>query len=438
MLRYKLINSLIIWLFTFKVCALANISSDTLDYYNDQQLVYNDHVYDKSISSILLYKSGFNLSEPIIQLNAGETLQLEFDDFKRDPVEYYYSFTHCDASWNPTEIWSNEYIEGMSEDRIDQYEYSFNTRKPYTHYALVFPNEKMALKLSGNYVLRVFTHSDDGSEILAFTRRFLVFDPKIDIEAQVHRATTIDETDTHQEVDFVLKTERYRIDAPFQDLKICILQNSRWDNALTNLKPYMVKGDLLDYSYDNGSNQFAAANEFRHFDFRSLKYLSDKVKEIRHEDNEYHVTLWETERRVFKIYTGDEDIDGRFLLKTEDESSVETMGEYAYVHFFLPYSAPVVHGNLYVAGGFNSWQYTTENRMQYNYNRHGYEAVLYLKQGYYNYLYVLLENNAEAGDATYIEGSHYETQNSYTILVYHHERGTVYDQLIAVGNYNTR
>ncbi|MBK7173028.1 MAG: DUF5103 domain-containing protein [Bacteroidales bacterium] len=437
-LRYAHLIALIYIAGIFMCPDTVSANPDSVDYFNDQQLRYSDFVYSPSIHSILLYKSGFLLSDPIIQLNSGETLELEFDDIEGNIEEYYYSFTHCDAAWNPTEIWSNEYIDGMMEDRIEQYEFSFNTRESYTHYSLVFPNTKMSVKLSGNYIIRVFKHADDGSEQYIFTRRFMVFEPKVSLEATVKRASTIDETDTHQEIDFSIYTDAYRIDAPYQDLKVCILQNNRWDNALTTLKPFMVKGDILDYSFDNGTNQFVAGNEFRHFDLKSLKYLSDKVKEIHFENSEYHVSLWETERRIFKVYIGDEDINGRFLLKTEDESSIATMGEYAYVDFFLAYSAPLIHGNMYVGGAFNGWQYGTDNRMTYNFQRHGYEASLYLKQGYYNYNYVFLENNSVSGDISFIEGSHHETENNYTILVYHHERGTVYDQLIAVGSFNSR
>lgn len=411
---------------------------DTNDYYSDHELRYDDHVYASYIASIQLYKEGFELSDPVIQLNSGEKLQLEFDDFQGSIKEYYYSFTHCSSEWTPSDIWPNEYLEGMLDDKIETYSFSYNTLQPFTHYKAEFPNDHISFKLSGNYLLRVYTINPQGEEEFIFTRRFLVYDPKVSIEASVIRATTVEEFETNQEIDFTIQTNGYPIDSPFQDLRVIILQNNRWDNALATLKPFMLKGDILDYAYDNGSNQFPGGNEFRHFDIKSLRYLSDKVRQIDIDSGKYSVTLWDTDRRTFKVYTGESDIDGRFLLKTEDQESVETMGEYANVHFFLPYQAPLAHGSLYVAGGFNAWQYTPENRMFYNFKRHGYEAILYLKQGYYNYAYVFLPNNSTVGDMSFIEGNHFETENSYTILVYHHARGTLYDQLIAVGNYSSR
>ena len=59
-----------------------------------------------------------------------------------------------------------------------------------------------------------------------------------------------------------------------------------------------------------------------------------------------------------------------------------------------------------------------------------YECVLQLKQGYYDYEYAVMPDKDNVPDETIIEGSHYETENEYTILVYYRFLGTRYDQLI--------
>jgi len=54
-----------------------------------------------------------------------------------------------------------------------------------------------------------------------------------------------------------------------------------------------------------------------------------------------------------------------------------------------------------------------------------------LKQGFYNYQYVLVKKKKNLIiDETFIEGNHWETQNKYTIFLYLQEEGTVYDKLI--------
>ena len=77
------------------------------------------------------------------------------------------------------------------------------------------------------------------------------------------------------------------------------------------------------------------------------------------------------------------------------------------------------------------------SKMNYNYKRFGYELKLYLKQGYYNYIYVLSNDNKRGGDETIVEGNHWDTENEYSIFVYHRKIGTYYDQLIGYKKFNS-
>jgi len=415
----------------------AILVHDTTDFYSPDFVRNDNYVYQNYIQSIAISRVGFELGDPVIALNSDEKLEVGFDDLQGSFKQYYYKIQHCTADWQNSTIWVNEYMDGPEEGQIETYEASFNTRTPYTHYEFQFPNERFIIKKSGNYILKVYSHDAKGAEIVAFTRKLMVADQKVSITANVHRAGTSEDFETKQEVDFTINTNGYRIDSPYQDIKVVILQNWRWDNALTTLKPYMVRNDVLDYSFDNGTNLFDGNNEFRRFDLKSIRTLSEKVRDISFDDTMFYAKLWESEKRTYKEYATDADINGKFLLKTDDEPSVSNYGEYAMVKFFLPFDAPIVEGNLYVAGGFNCWQYNPENKMQYNFRRKGYEASILFKQGYYNYLYVMLPNNSKVGDATWIEGNHSETQNTYTILVYHRSKSELYDELIATGNFES-
>ena len=70
--------------------------------------------------------------------------------------------------------------------------------------------------------------------------------------------------------------------------------------------------------------------------------------------------------------------------------------------------------------------------MQYDENKHAYTASIYLKQGYYNYAYAFLPNGSNRGDLSLTEGSHWETENQYEIMVYLRQPGDFYDQLVAI------
>jgi hypothetical protein len=107
------------------------------------------------------------------------------------------------------------------------------------------------------------------------------------------------------------------------------------------------------------------------------------------------------------------------------------------VRFFIHFPVPLGNGSLYIFGEMTHNQFTQEGMMTYNPQKRGYETEMYLKQGFYNYMYLFLENNSLKGDVTYVEGNHFETQNEYMILVYYRQPGSVYDELIGVSVINT-
>lgn len=402
------------------------------DYFKNNFLRYEDFIYKRNIKTVLLHKEGLELSIPVIELNTGEKLKLSFDDLEGGHKTYKYRFIHCDAYWQPSDIMESEYLNGFYDDYITDYKYSYNTRQKYTHYELTFPSENMSITVSGNYVLAAFT--DESRDSLIFTKRFLVYEPKLSINPTVKRATRLEDRNYRQEIDFTITANSYRISNPYNDLKVVITQNGRWDNTLNNLKPMFVRDNFLDYNFDEG-NSFRGGNEYRRFDIKSLKYNSERIRIIQSDSltGRLAVYLKDDERRNIKVYMSDIDINGRRFIKSEDNvknSSIEA--DYVFVNFCLPYKPVRNDGDFYIMGALTDWNFNKEAKMKYNYDNQCYENVLYLKQGYYNYQYVFLENGAKQGDETVIEGSHYETENEYIIYVYHREAGTLFDKLVGV------
>jgi hypothetical protein len=152
----------------------------------------------------------------------------------------------------------------------------------------------------------------------------------------------------------------------------------------------------------------------------------------------YEIYLMPDIKRSFTVYSSMTDINGKKFIKTDEAiKNADIEGEYVYVHFTLPYTENVTEGNIYIFGAITDWHFQKEAIMKYNSAISAFEGTLYLKQGYYNYDYVLLKNNESVGDETFIEGNHYDTENDYTIYVYHKEQGTSYDKLIAVKRLNS-
>ncbi|MBC8148012.1 MAG: DUF5103 domain-containing protein, partial [Bacteroidetes bacterium] len=244
-------------------------SSDS-DYYTKNYFRYEDFTYKKNIKTVFLHKDGFELAMPVLELNSESKLKLTFDDLDGDIKTYKYTVIHCDAYWKPTDALKAEYINGFENDFIENYKYSFNTLQRFTHFELIFPSENLQLTKSGNYLLKVFI--DDNEDNVVLTRRFMISEPKLNVNATVRGATNLDDRNYKQEIDFTINTANYNISDPYESLKIVITQNGRWDNAIKGLKPKMVNGDILDYNYDD-KNVFSGGNEFRKFDFRSLRYV---------------------------------------------------------------------------------------------------------------------------------------------------------------------
>ena len=403
---------------------------------NTQTLKNENLVYRPFIKTVLFYKSGFELSSPLITLNGTDRLELSFDDINSDLKQYRCTIYHCESDWTTSsDLTESDYIKGLREVNIDQFAYSNNTIVPYTHYSMQFPTEQMRPGISGNYILKVYI--DDPSDV-AFSRRFMVAEPSpVSITGEVHQSGKISDKFSKQKVDFEIHLNGMRVGDPARELKVIITQNDRWDNAIRNLKPRFLRGDDLDYNYDE-ENTFNGGNEFRNFDMKSLKYQSERIAHINFDTGSYQVFLLDDVQRTLKNHVTDKDINGRKLIKSDDNvENSDIQADYAWVFFSLPMETPVSTGQLYLLGALTDWQINENSRLVYNPVKKAYQKALYLKQGYYNYIYVLKDFRNSIADESLIEGSHWETENEYTIFVYYRETGGLSDRLIAVQNLNS-
>ncbi|MDF2438889.1 MAG: hypothetical protein K0Q95_3265 [Bacteroidota bacterium] len=413
-----------------------SVSSDTTsdDYYSDNTLRYENYVYRPQIKSIQLYNESFELSQPILSLGATERLKLSFDDLDADLKTYSYTIIHCNANWEPSDLVPAEYIDGFADNNINDYRYSFNTLQKFTHYTAYFPNNSLRLTKSGNYLVKVYVDGDPNSLVLS--RRFMIYDNRIQIKTRVTQASIIEDRNYKQELDFTIDHSSYPIKNPYNDLHVVMTQNNRWDNQRTGFRPTFVKDNELVYDQDE-LNVFPGGNEFRYFDMKSIRFHSERIYSVKTDSAGNHVYLYTDEKRSYKRYSTYTEMNGNFYIHVQEGNNSDVEADYCFVTFFLPYDDPLVDGNLYVFGAFNDWRCNKENLMHYNKERIGYECTLYLKQGFYNYEYAFLKDGSTVADETLIEGSHYETENEYVIYVYHRQQGTFYDQLIGVKRVNS-
>lgn len=433
-MTYRLMTALLL-LITWGCTAMTPLASSPPDYWSNTQLKYEDHVYKPTVRTVQLFKEGFEMAPPIIALGSEEGLILRFDDLSPDPEYLTYAVQHCTAKWLPSDMPSGQYLTGAFTDYLPGARQSFNTLQSFLQYELRIPNQMMQITLSGNYLLKVYRGSDP--EDLVLTRRFMVYEQKVQIEASVKASRQVDLRDVAQQVDLKVRHPELPVQDPFGEISVAMLQNMRWDDLRTNFTPRFMRGTELVYDYPE-QGLFMGGNEYRNFEIKDLRFASQHVASILPGVGEqvYDVHLVAAPKRNIRVYEDLPDINGRFFIRNDFFDGDPLGADYARVHFTLPMPAPLGQ-DVYVYGAFSDWQCVPENKMTWDQDRKAYTAELLLKQGFFDYAYVTRQRDA-AADITAVDGSHFQTENDYLVLVYWSDRTQRFDRLVGMRFLNSR
>ena len=393
-----------------------------------------DATYDPNIHTVRFHPYGDQESMAIYKLNSTDRVELHFDDIETRVKSYYYTYQLCDYNWQPVNLSPFDFIKGFTQQRITNYRFSSIAYTRYIHYQAILPELNSLPTKSGNYLLKVFLDGDTSK--LVFTRALLVLDSRSSISAQVVQPFTPDTYKTHQHIKFVVNLEGLNTSNASQQVKVVVLQNSRWDNAQGNVFPTFIRNNSLEYSNEN-SFVFEAGKEWRWLDLRSFSLLSERVDSANVKRTDIYVKS-DIDRNAQR-YIYYPDLDGKYLVTTYESINPYWQGDYAKIHFnfITPSQTPYIGKDLYLIGQLTDYNLTDKNKMQFNTEKGKYENTQYLKQGYYSYSYMLVDKS-DASKRSYLEGNYWETENNYTILVYYKSFTDQADQLIGVSKINTR
>lgn len=388
-----------------------------------QELVYANKTYLPAIQNVQFYPVGKENETPIYEIGSGEPLLLRFDDLRSDVRNYYLSIEHCDRDWTPSRTSVLDYVEGFNEDRIDDYRLSQNTYQHYTAYSVTFPTEYIKPKLAGNYILKVYEDADKARLIL--TRRFYVLNNLVQIESNIQASANVSNRLRNQKLNVQLKTG-LTIQNPQRDLSVLVRQNHREDTQMLLEQPSFIGNNDIRYT-NSATLDFKANNEFRFVDLRSFRVASERVLEM-WQDSITHIILRTDENNHSETYAATYDENGRFYTRNRDFNDEDIDGDYAAVTFSLKANEDI-KGDIYLVGGFNNFQRNPENKLSYDAELKLWSVTVKLKQGLYDYEYVLETPNGQiVSDA--FSGSHYDTGNDYQIFIYHRRMGTYWDELV--------
>ena len=371
------------------------------------------------------------LAPPVARI--GTPVELCFDALTHTYARYIYNVQLCNADWSECEdMFESDYLSGFNNQPIDDYETSFNTTVLYTHYSVRFPNDDCRLLLPGNYRVRVYEEEYDADADPVLEACFSLYSPEMSVGLHVSSNTEIDFNQHHQQVTLDVAYGQCRVVDPQRELHTVVMQNRRWDNAVVDLQPNIIKSAGAEWTHRR-ELVFEAGAEFHKFEILDVRLNGMNVDRMAWIGDQYHATLFANTPQ--HNYTYDPDADGGYVVRHSGDEDNATMSEYLFVHFLLQ-SPRLPGGDVYVSGLWDNGFPAPECLMHYDESINAYEAAVLLKQGYYNYQFRQLDKNG-VGRTALTDGNFYQTENEYIVLVYHRPQGARYDALVGFSKVKT-
>lgn len=357
-------------------------------------------------------------------------LIFSFDELADNSRYLRYSITHLDHRWQPSQLLPSEYAPGFNEAKVEDYAFSSNTFRHYVNYRITLPDEQMQPLLSGNYLLTVW--DEDAPDEPVLRARFSVSEGLGTIDAQASHITDRGNDGPWQQVSFTYNPGTLGIADPFTDIHAVVVQNSD-PRTTTEVRPLRREGSMLVYEH-RPELLFPAGNEYRRFETTRTDYTGLHIDRNAYENDGYSTWLKTDEGRAEQPYTFDRTQQGRFKIDEYNATDPDLGADYLMTNFTLDFPQ-VMNGDVYVDGEFTRALPPELTRMTRDELTHTYTLSMLLKQGSYNYRYMLRGNTpGDLPTATPVEGDFPETLNEYTIYIYYMPPGARYARLLNVAS----
>ena len=390
----------------------------------NKKLAYADQNYESYVGNVIL-----NSNNPFQPLGRTQPLNLEFDLLTNEFENLQVRYIHCNSDWTKSKLQEIEYLKSFNQFDHSSFDYSTRTKTQYIQY--FFEIDRPIL--SGNYL--VVVHRRNNIDDILITRRMVFYQNQVSVKSNIHVSSIVKDRRTHQQIDLDMNYGQVQSPNPQRDFKIMILQNKNWKTAISNLKPTSIQPSQkkMAWNFFTGENTFPGWNQFRFLDLRTLSVRGINVTKIDRENDPWSV--YQSLDRSFGAgsYRGPiDDNNGRFIPVNGDPNETWLEADYAKVNFSIQSSR--ISGQVYVIGRFNDWRTDSKNLMKYDEEEGIYRASILLKQGYYDYMYYVKSPNQKSYA---FEGSHFQSENEYDILVYHRTPGKINDEVVGFYSLST-
>lgn len=381
----------------------------------------------KHIKTIIFKNDNALMPFPIVQI--GESFSLSFDDLNASETDYYYTITHCNYNWEPSNLLKSEYLGGFDDIRITDFKNSYGTLQPYTHYKLTLPNADTQFRLTGNYIITI----TDAQQNPIFSRRFIIYTNTAQVQISAHQTQNLSFIEEKQNIQLKISSKNTIFENPSETVKVVVFQNFNWNTLRKDIRPQYILGNDLIYKYDNETS-FWGGNEYFYFENKEIRSSGGGVLSTIKNGNSFETTLLTNTIRSEKPYTYFPDINGQFKISST-QGNPENEAEYSWVTFSLEATNQILNNEIYVYGQFSENKINSNFLLKYNPEKHIFEGKILLKQGFYNYKFATKTKNEIDWNA--FSGNHYQTENNYTAIVYYRPSGELYDRVIGMATLNT-
>lgn len=406
-------------------CSAYNSGQGTLSNQDADQSVSGRFALPQSVAppadiqSVYLHPTGDATAPPIITLGQN-SLTLQFDYLGSGGRQFTISISHRDRKWQESPIGPNVYMGSFFETSFAGRKQSFVQGPSYLHYQYTFPNERISITKSGNYLLSI---SDYRTNELLFRIPFFVTEDTGMLNTRIESLfTQRDDGRTVAQPFSVFKYPNF-VQQPRFDLSFFYVQNRFWDRARqTSLFDTATPGEV--HFHLDRERSFLSDYEFNVLDLSTFDADGRQIIEYQPTNTPPTVTL----RRDLQQFN---QIVSPYPAPVLGIPRDDRQARYAEIEFSLETTASIQPSDqIYLVGDFNNWMIEPTYRMQYDSTARLWRGDALVKQGIYAYKYVRLESGSINDLA--LDQSFTNRRQEYLTLVYYRDPQRQFDRLLKV------